>query len=412
MSESAINFADVLRILEESVSNELEKLGKFNLIVLGDSGAGKTTLINAVFGVQLGETGIGNAVTQEVRLCHRHQDDPLRIYDTPGFELGGGSVDEVVKTLSKLVKEKKGGPPAERIHAVWFVVNSRTARFLDGHASVIEALDGLGLPVFVVLTRVAKLGEEIEPEALQLAESIRARELHLAGQGQVFLVNSQPLAQFGGASPLPVHGLDELITHTIECIPAVAQAAAASTQRVKLALQRQRARKIVLWAQTLAAGAAAIPIPLADLAGVTSIQATMIARISATYGMPLKRETLAGVAGAILLGEFARKEGAAKAGEWLAGEAAKHAARQVAKQASRETVKQAGKQAGKLIPVVNVAIGVVSGAAAMSLTRGIGYAWIELCELIKRRPELASNNVIEMVTLFRRLYQKNPYPQD
>lgn len=40
------------------------------ILVLGDRGAGKSSLINAAFGRMRAKTGVGLSVTQNITLCH------------------------------------------------------------------------------------------------------------------------------------------------------------------------------------------------------------------------------------------------------------------------------------------------------------------------------------------------------
>ena len=39
------------------------------ILVLGDRGVGKSSLINAAFGQKVAETGVGLSVTQDITLC-------------------------------------------------------------------------------------------------------------------------------------------------------------------------------------------------------------------------------------------------------------------------------------------------------------------------------------------------------
>ena len=60
---------------------------KPNVVVVGNSGVGKSTLINALLQSYEAETGTGEAVTKNIRV---HENDALgfRLIDTIGFEPG------------------------------------------------------------------------------------------------------------------------------------------------------------------------------------------------------------------------------------------------------------------------------------------------------------------------------------
>lgn len=81
---------DYKKIVEDTfngVKKENKDLQKVNLLVVGKSGTGKSTLINTVFGEEIVQTGVGKPVTDQISLIEK-DDFPVRIYDTVGFEIG------------------------------------------------------------------------------------------------------------------------------------------------------------------------------------------------------------------------------------------------------------------------------------------------------------------------------------
>ena len=79
---------DVVEKIVSTVREEFEKMPKLNIMVLGKTGVGKSTLINSIFGDTLVRTGIGKPVTADVFKVEK-KDFPLALYDTPGLELRG-----------------------------------------------------------------------------------------------------------------------------------------------------------------------------------------------------------------------------------------------------------------------------------------------------------------------------------
>ena len=57
-----------------------------NVLVIGNSGVGKSTLINAVLGVEKTKTGAGISGTTDKLEIYESEELPFRVIDTIGFE--------------------------------------------------------------------------------------------------------------------------------------------------------------------------------------------------------------------------------------------------------------------------------------------------------------------------------------
>jgi len=62
------------------------KTGMFNILIVGRSGTGKSTLVNEIFEGDFATTGPSEPVTMETRK-YTKKGVPLPIYDTRGLEL-------------------------------------------------------------------------------------------------------------------------------------------------------------------------------------------------------------------------------------------------------------------------------------------------------------------------------------
>ncbi|GLZ77398.1 GTPase [Actinorhabdospora filicis] len=358
------DFRDLANRFEDEYEKALSSLGTFNVAVFGDTGAGKSTLINAVFGKQLAATDIGDSITRHITY-HGGPPEPLGIYDNRGFGLDDSSdVDSIVGELRRIVADNRSKPLSERIHVVWFVSNFYSRRFLDGHARFVRALADLQLPVMMVLTQVPLTREgKYHKDALALAEYIRGLELPTTPRGKVFMVNSIGDADLGQ----PAHGLKQLLEATFPIVPAAVHEALIASQRVDVDLKRKKARQIVIASAAAAGGTGAVPVPLVSDAGVLAVIMTMIARVSAAYGVNLgKRRTMRVAAVA------------------FSGGATIASGRIVAKLVGELVAKTAGKS----VPGVNIAVAAISGGTAAILTTASGLAWMKVCERLLADPAL------------------------
>ena len=122
-----------------------------------------------------------------------------------------------------------------------------------------------------------------------------------------FEFGSIPELQDDGHLLTPMN-LADLVEWTMQVIPEGQKNAFAAAQRVTLRLKRERAHLIVASATTAAAGIGAFPIPFADAYLLVPIQISMLASITATFGLrvdtaffaTLVSSTLAGAGGTLL----------------------------------------------------------------------------------------------------------------
>ncbi|HHQ4672570.1 TPA: GTPase, partial [Aeromonas veronii] len=57
--------------LEEQFDNEMAQVSRPNLMIVGGTGVGKSSLINLIFGKSIAKVGTGQPVTQG---CERYED--------------------------------------------------------------------------------------------------------------------------------------------------------------------------------------------------------------------------------------------------------------------------------------------------------------------------------------------------
>ncbi len=347
--------------------SELAKLGTFNLAVVGATGAGKSTLINAIFRANVAEVGNGRPVTAHITRLER-PGVPLAIYDTKGVELGDAA-DAVIAEFRQIIEAKRAGGVREQIHAVWYCIRSHDKRIEDFQIALIRSFVDQGLPVMVVLTQC--LGPEDE-EALEFARVVEAQGLPTSPGPAPFLTLALERRISSSVTMMPF-GLQELLDATFDVVPEAARDALINAERIDLERKVKRARGELAGFAATAAGIGATPIPFADAALLVPVQLGMLARICVIFGVEIKKETMLG-----LVASAAGTGGATAAGRYVATSLL------------------------KFVPGGNVVGGAIRAGTAAALTTALGEAYVQVCREIVRREfagerPLAQDEIKDMV---------------
>lgn len=128
-------------------------IGHMNVIIAGDSGAGKTKLIQTITGKEIGRVGEGVSITHEI--CeYKVENKPLTIIDSPGFELGDRSNNYA--NIYKLINERsRSKNVSDHIHVMWYCINESYNRVKDTDLDHINQIRQK-IPVIIVLTQAIR----------------------------------------------------------------------------------------------------------------------------------------------------------------------------------------------------------------------------------------------------------------
>jgi uncharacterized protein (DUF697 family)/GTP-binding protein EngB required for normal cell division len=264
--------ANFAKILQDQLESVIKNRGRVNILVAGRTGVGKSTLINAVFQGELATTGQGRPVTMQTREIFK-EGIPLSIFDTRGLEVK--EYANIIQSLEKLIQERSHDEDPDRhIHAAWVCIVEDSARVEDAEIHLSEMLANY-VPVVAVITKAKADGgfrqkvQDLLPEA---RNAVRVRALETTLDDGYIL---KPM------------GLEDLVEVTMEVVPEGRRNAFAAAQRVSLKQKVNRSHTVVVSAATVAAGIGAMPIPFADAALIIPVQISMLAGISAVWGLPL-----------------------------------------------------------------------------------------------------------------------------
>ena len=144
-----------------------------NVLIIGKSGVGKSSLLNYMFGRELQKVGVGAPVTiMEVKEFVYKYDDhfEMHIYDTWGLEPSAQKAEEWKETIFEEIGRHDKKNISEWFNTIIFCLNAKSARVEDFEIDIMEELLREKNHVTVALTHC---NSKSDPDGIVLRESVK-----------------------------------------------------------------------------------------------------------------------------------------------------------------------------------------------------------------------------------------------
>ncbi|MFO8068556.1 MAG: GTPase [Alkalibacterium sp.] len=360
------NKYNMIQEILEKTESEVAKMSPVNILIAGKTGVGKSTLINNVFREKLADTGIGKPVTKHLRRITK-EGIPIVLYDTRGLELEQKVQKQVMKEILDLVEEKKNTKDA--LHAVYYCIQANSSRIEDMEIELIKEISSI-LPVILVLT------QSIGKPADEFNRYLENMNLPVAAVQNVM---SEPY-EISDDYVIPRFGLKQLIEKTLQLIPKESKEAFTNAQQADIERKAKVARR---WASRYVAttfGVGFAPIPFSDASILVPMQVTLLAHITAIFGISMDKATIVSIIAAV-----GGTGSATMIGKTLVA------------------------NAFKFIPGAGTIIGgIISGTTASIVTSALALSYIEVLSIIAtKEKEGESIDLGLLERLMRSQFKKN-----
>lgn len=333
-----------------------------NVLIIGGTGVGKSSLINRCFNADLAQAGVGKPVTQQL---NRYQDDklPIVIYDTKGYEIGEGLSEQFIETVMQYFDGK--GTDGNYIHIAWYCIQASGHRVTDFDLRVIEKIKNRNIPIAVVLTKSELISED---EAKQMRAVVSEKW-------------KIPFFETSSRDTRSDWDIEKLCQWTIHNLPEGMRTAFIAAQRGGLESKRAESEKFIKQHVTAAFGVAFMPIPFSDAPLLVANQAGLVARIIYVYGLQNVIKVDSQALFTTFLGPVISRAAVSVAGSLL-----------------------------KFIPLIgSIMGGAINAAVASTVTWAIGRSTMALCEYMVEQGldgDLNNVNLDTLVNVFKTKFEE------
>jgi GTP-binding protein EngB required for normal cell division len=144
-----------------------------NVLLIGKSGAGKSTFCNYLFGTMIFQEGVGRPVTPNFQHYYlRHGDIRINVYDSKGLE--PGNIGEWFEGVDEFLDERQNMDSVnEIIHTLYYVINGSLGSVEEAEMEALQRIkERFDLSATVILTHCDKMNRSEQQEELEKVEHV------------------------------------------------------------------------------------------------------------------------------------------------------------------------------------------------------------------------------------------------
>jgi small GTP-binding protein len=136
---------------------------RYNAVIIGQTGVGKSSLINYLYGEKIAETGVGKPVTKNG--FHEYDFElnglPVCLFDSWGLEVGKD--EQWMDDLNKEFQKRGVTESADKwFHSAFYCISAGSARIQDFDIKIINKFIEEKYKISVVLTKCDQVSEDVE----------------------------------------------------------------------------------------------------------------------------------------------------------------------------------------------------------------------------------------------------------
>ncbi len=259
---------------------------KGNVLVIGNSGVGKSTLINAVLGEDVAKTGYGTIGTTGGLEIYENDKVSFRVVDTIGFEPTFIKEQKAINAVKKWSKESaKDGKEDSQINVIWFCVDGTSRKLFPKSIQSLSRATAMwkSVPVIVVITKSYSIPER--KENIEMVRGAFSEQTRYAKNLKKIIPVVASIYELNETAYAAPEGITELIDATNELMPEGIRAGTNDIEEFKLNRKRGFVQSVIGVAAASAAVVGAVPVPFADATLLVPLETVEVNAIAKIYGV-------------------------------------------------------------------------------------------------------------------------------
>ena len=266
--------------LDEELRKFQETFKKPNILICGQTGAGKSSIVNFIFKDDVAKVSNAKPCTIDITL---YKGEDVNIFDSEGYEMGKEEHYKEMLFDNFLCKnEHKGIDGDESVHVVWYVINGAGKKITDYDALLLKRILAEKYKVCIIISQIDQMTMTQLNELVNGAKAITNSIVNVS----IFRTSTDRAAiEYRDGNGNKLTDWDELVEWSIAQMPDMCKDRFASALKAGLKEKRDRAFKRIAAAAAAAGGVGATPIPFSQAALLIPIQASLIISVLNIYGI-------------------------------------------------------------------------------------------------------------------------------
>ena len=228
------NFSDLIsnRVKENiNIMNFETHTSLFNILLIGPTGVGKSTLINSVLQMDKksknrAKTGKGVPITLgEPHPYSNEKVKGIRLWDSQGIDKSNYGIKQLIQSVTTLINNNaNSGQPDNFIHCIWYCLSGHRYEEVerDSLIELMKIYHDETLPIIIVYTQcISEDDEKRMEEAIKSICMEQNRKIDIVS----ILAEDKEVGRNNHKTTVPKYGIDKLMKKSFEKIECSVQSA-------------------------------------------------------------------------------------------------------------------------------------------------------------------------------------------